>query len=150
MADLLSTAAGTSGRNWIGTDTKWRISSLLRKGLQGETGRGRTQNGGSPLYCGRDLRMALTSSATVVKANSNCSWREKATVLRGNERPRFCRGPRPSPYLGLDHARPLVPQVLQSRRDVDLLRSCTNTSSTVKTSRYVSEASASSGLLIRL
>lgn len=50
-----------------------------KKGVEGGGG-GRGGRGGgllaAPLYCGRFFRMAFTSSATAVRANSNWSCRE--------------------------------------------------------------------------
>lgn len=47
-------------------------------------GGGREGPSGAPFYCGRAFRMAFTSSATAVSANSNWSCRE--TKEEGRER----------------------------------------------------------------
>lgn len=106
--------------------------------------------GPSWFHWGRALRMALTSSATAVKANSNWSWIQQETTIRQsevansktyNEFFRFeskvkmpnkgrllknnwrnCQ--RRLNNLGANHAGPLIPDMLQRCGNVDLLHSC--------------------------
>lgn len=93
-------------------------------------GRGGRQEGRAPRHhCGSAFRMAFTSSATAVSANSNWSWGSKAGGHEGPHQPslrgRVCSGREGIPslggYLGLHHAGPLVSDVLQRSSYVYLL-----------------------------
>lgn len=79
-------------------------------------------------HCGRAFRMAFTSSATAVSANSNWSWDEWTGRASGQEEDIWILAEIPllsliEHYLGTDQAGSLVPDVLQWGCDVDLLHS---------------------------
>lgn len=129
-------APGGRGNRARSTDTIFQGEQpqrLVRR-MQSAGQGGRQEGAGrAPRHhCGSAFRMAFTSSATAVSANSNWSCRSTAGDMRVAAIPapgamHACvkgEDPQFGAYLGLHHTRPLISDVLQRSSYVYLLHPC--------------------------